>query len=102
MNKIVGSVPASLLARLATQHHPKAPGNANVVSLAEARIRRELSLLPPLESRILRWRYGVGCAKFSDQHVAERLRLTVDQVVAIGDRAILELRFALVSGSEAA
>lgn len=102
MNKIVGSVPASLLARLATQHHLQAPGSANVVWLAEARIRRELSLLPPLESRILRWRYGVGCTKFSDQQIAARLRLTVDQVVAIGNRAILELRSALARGSEAA
>lgn len=102
MNEIVGFCSDSLLARLAGEPHPHESRGGNIVSLADARIRRDICDLPSLESRVLRWRHGVGCAKLDDGEIAERLRLTVDQVAQIGDQALIELGFILVSGSEAA
>lgn len=102
MNEIVGFCSDSLLARLARQSHPHESPHGSIVSLADARIRRDIRHLPPLESRVLRWRHGVDCTKLDDNEIAARLRLTVEQVAQIGDQALMELGFLLVSGSEAA
>ena len=99
MNELTSYCSQALLERLAND----APCNSgDVVSLAEARIIRDVRKLSALGSRILRWRYGLGCEQLTDAQIAARLRLQIDTVAEIGDEALLELGFALVSVPAAA
>lgn len=98
MNELVTCCSAALLRRLS------GPGatEANVISLAEARIAREIAGLPPLASRIVRWRFGVGCPSLTEQEIAQRLRISVGRVESIRDEALLQVGFALVTAEAAA
>lgn len=51
-----------------------------------------LDELTPLELRLIRWRHGVGCTRFTDQHIARRLGLPLFDVLALGEGALAKVR----------
>lgn len=101
MNTLLAYCSPALLERLA--------GNVGegVAVLAAERIRHEIENLEPLQARVLRWRFGIGCEPLARCQIARRLKVTVRQVRALEECALVELGFALVgfggeSGEEAA
>lgn len=63
--------------------------SGRVVSLD---LHRRLRELPPLERRVLRWRFGIGGAPASCREVAARLGVSADTAWRIEQRALSSLR----------
>lgn len=95
MNGLLHFCSPALLARLAGGH---AHG---VALLAAQQIEREIRALDPLQSLIIRWRFGVGCDALARREVARKLDLSVKHVRQIEECALMQLGFALLCfGSE--
>lgn len=98
MNELTSYCSESLLERLAGS----AVSESNVVSLAEQRIAREVKALPALNSRVVRWRFGIDAEQLSVKEIAARLRMHADDVQQILDEALMQLGFSLLSAEAAA
>lgn len=91
MNELLHFCSPALLSRLAGGHA------RGVALLAARQIEREIRALDPLQSLIVRWRFGVGCEALTRREVARKLKLGVQDVRRIEECALIQLGFALLS-----
>ncbi|MCW3002633.1 MAG: hypothetical protein JWQ20_1931 [Conexibacter sp.] len=71
-----------------------APGplEAQIIDLEAARVRRLVGALPPLERRVVNWRYGLDGPELTVRQVAARLKVSVRTAWLIEQRGLEYLR----------
>lgn len=65
--------------------------------LVEQKGEFALAQIHPVAEMVMRWRFGLGCLPLSRQHVAERLKVTPEQMEQLEEAALLDFGFAFAA-----